>query len=139
MVCPFCVVHQIGVSVGVWWKHTEKLKPKPQKSWGLGSEFVVLPLINSDRASKLLVKIKHFTIFPNQFQIALETVLWHTISCYGYVTCSPWSKEYVENILRPLTCMKTFFGRKTRKDGSFCNLILTPKGVCSYQKCSKNC
>ena len=35
--------------------------------------------------------------------------------------------------------MKTFLGRETRKDGSFCNLILTPKGVCRYQKCSKNC
>ena len=87
----------------------------------------------------MLVKKEHFTIFPNQFQIALETVLWYIISCYGYVTCSPWSKEHVENILRPITCMKTFFGRKTRKDGSFCNLILTPKGVCRYQKCSKNC
>ena len=62
--------------------------------------------------SELLVKKEHFTIFPNQFQIALETILWHTMSCYGYVTCSPWSKEYFENFFEPISCMKIFFGGK---------------------------
>ena len=47
--------------------------------------------------------------------------------CCGYVTSSPWSREHVKNNFRSITCIKTFFGRKTWKDGSFCNLILTPK------------
>ena len=49
------------------------------------------------------------------------------MSCYGYVTCSLWSKEYVENIFGPIACIKMIFWRKTREDDSFCNLILTPK------------
>ena len=61
------------------------------------------------------------------------------MSCCGYVTCSSWSRENVENIFRSITCIKTFCGRKTWKDGSFCNLILTLKGVCRYQKCCKKC
>ena len=92
--------------------------------------------------SKLLVKKELFTIFVNWFQTALETLLWHIIIimwCCGYVTCSSWSRKHVENIFRSIMCIKTFCGRKTWKDGSFCNLILTPKGVCRYQKCSKNC
>ena len=89
--------------------------------------------------SKLLVKKELFTIFQNQFQITLETLLWHIMPCCGYVTCSPWSQQYVENIFGPTTCIKIFFRGKTRRDGSFCNLILTPKGVCRYQKCCKKC
>ena len=77
--------------------------------------------------SKLLVKKELFTVFVNWFQIALETLLLHIMWCYGYVTCSSWSREHVENIFRSITCIKTFCGRKTWKDGSFCNLILTPK------------
>ena len=61
------------------------------------------------------------------------------MTCCGYVTCSPWSREHVKNIFRSITGIKIFFGRKTWKDGSFCNLILTPKAVCRYQKCSKKC
>ena len=49
------------------------------------------------------------------------------MSCYGYVTCSLWSKEYVENIFGPIACIKMIFWRKTREDDSFCNLIFTPK------------
>ena len=49
------------------------------------------------------------------------------MSCYGYVTCSLRSKEYVENIFGPIACIKMIVWRKTREDDSFCNLILTPK------------
>ena len=77
--------------------------------------------------SKLLVKKELFPVFVNWFQTALETPLWHIMWCCGYVTCSPWSREHVDNIFRSITCIKTFCGRKTWKDGSFCNLILTPK------------
>ena len=89
--------------------------------------------------SKLLVKKELFTIFRNWFQIALKSLLWHIMVCCGYVTCSPRSQEYFENIFGPIACIKTIFWRKTRKYGGFCNLILTPKGVCWYQKCCKNC
>ena len=61
------------------------------------------------------------------------------MSCWGYVTCSLWSKRYVRKIFGPIACIKIFFQRKTRRDGSFCNLILTLKGVCRYQKCCKKC
>ena len=77
--------------------------------------------------SKFLVKKELFTVFVNWFQTALETLLWHIMWCCGYVTCSPWSREHVKNIFRSIMCIKTFCGRKTWKDGSFCNLILTPK------------
>ena len=87
--------------------------------------------------SKFLVKKELFTIFLNYFQIALETLLWHIMSYCGYVTWSPWFKEHVENIFGPITCMKIFLWRKTRKDGSFRDLILTLKGICKYQKCCK--
>ena len=52
------------------------------------------------------------------------------MSCYGYVTCSLWSKEYVETFLDRWHALKWFFWRKTREDDSFCNLILTSEGVC---------
>ena len=87
----------------------------------------------------MLVKNELFTIFENKFQFSLKNLLWHIMTCCGYVTCSPWSKEYVENIFGPITCIKTFFWRKTRQDGGFCNLILTSKGVCRYQNCCKKC
>ena len=61
------------------------------------------------------------------------------MACCGYETRSPWSQKHVKNIFGPITCIKIFFWRKTRKDGSFSNLILTLKGVCRYQKCCKKC
>ena len=87
----------------------------------------------------MLVKKELFTIFLNWFEIALESLLWHIMSCCRYATRSPGSEEYVENIFGPIACIKNIFRRKTRKDGSFCNLILTPKGVFRYRKCCKKC
>ena len=71
--------------------------------------------------------------------MALETYLCHIMRRCRYVTCSPWSQEHVTNIFGPITCIKIFFWRKRWKDGSFCNLILTLKVICTYQKCCKNC
>ena len=109
-----------SVSNAVWNQFTKIVKSsfftsnlEVLKSWGFST-------------SKFLVK-KLFTFFVNWFQTALETLLWHIMWCCGYVTCSPWSREHVEIIFRSIMCIKTFCGRKTWKDGSFCNLILTPK------------
>ena len=98
-----------SVSNAVWNQFTKIVKSsfftsnlEVLKSWGFST-------------SKFFVKKELFTVFVNWFQTALETLLWHIMWCCGYVTCSPWSREHVENIFRSITCIKTFFGRKTWK------------------------
>ena len=110
-----------SISNAVWNQFTKTVK----SSFFTSNLEVLKP--QDFNTSKLLVKKELFTVFVNWFRTALETLLWHIMSCCGYVTCSSWSREHVENIFRSITCIKTFCGRKTWKDGSFYNLILPPK------------